>query len=480
MGRDTPSLAQFWLSWSTHVNVSRGFEREDPTERTYFTGAIGGPQWTNNLTGLSSQPYPSATRLLAVPQPTVAPTVALDTDGPSGEPRRLNYCYTWVNDIGWESAPSPPTLAPLARPGATLDLSTTESPPAGNYGITSIRWYRTQTTDAEGSAEFFFIREYAVGSSGNEDDARALGTSILPTELTTMRLALPATATWLTDCWNEFAAVLVGRTVRFCEQGLIYAYPLENEYPLHDTPIAQAYIKGRLLVLTTGGAELFVGDGPGALQQLPLPLAACVSQRSVVAADYWCAWAAADGLWQYNTDGSVRNLVAEIMTPEQWQALVPSTMHCHYLDLGSKPLIIGFYNDGASKGFVVDPANPKGMYFLSQGYTAAYWDELQRRLFVLDGASLKLWDAGAPFMTATWLSKINRQQAHTEAEWLELLCDADVTARVLTDDTAGGGMVEQMNRVCSTGMNRVPDGTTGREFQIELITQAPIKAAALE
>ena len=483
MGRDTPTALNFWLSWSTFVHIARGFETEDPTERTYFTGAIGGPQWTDNAFGLASAPYPGATRLLAVPQPTIAPTASLVTDGPSGDARRLYYCFTWVNDIGWESAPSPPVLAPLAKPGAILNLSTTETVPAGAYGVTALRWYRTQTTSTAGEAEFFFLREYAIGASGMQDDARDLGATVLPTEVNTLRLPLDVSATWLTDCWNEFAAALVGRSVRFCEPNLIYAWPLGNEYTISDTPIAQAAFARQLLVLTTAGAELFFGDQPDAMNRKPLQLAACVAPRSVVTGDYWCAWAAADGMWLYQSDGSVRNLVANIMTPKQWLALVPTSMHCYQLDLGSKPLIIGFYNDGASKGFVIDPANNNGIYFLAQGYSTAYWDKLLRKLFVLVGANaLSEWDAGAAFMTATYRSKVYRQQAHTEAEWFELLSSGDVTAKVFTGDTDTPDAVlqEDMNRVVTSGQHRLPDGTQGRDYQVEVSTQGAVKAALIE
>lgn len=487
MGRDLANAFQFWLSWTTEVHVSRGFETTDPTERTYFTGAAGGPQWTDNSFGLGSAPYPGATRLLAVPQPTVAPTVGLVTDGPDGEPRRLYYCYTWVNDIGWESAPSPPTLAPLAKPGAILSLSTTETVPAGNYGVNRIRWYRTQTTDATGGAEFFFIREYAISASGMQDDARALGVDVLPTDAATLRLALPANAKFLTNCSDEVACALVNRTIRYCEPTLIYAWPLAYEYTLFNTPVGVASFAGRELVLTTGGAELMVGDDAASKQKRKLDFPVCVSSRSIVTLDYACAWAAADGLWHYSSDGNIRNLVGNILTEKQWAALVPATMHCYRLELGSRLLIIGFYNDGASKGFVIDPQNDKGIYFLSAGYTTAYWDALLRKLFVLNGSSLQMWDAGAAFMTATFRSKVHRQQAHVEGEWLELLSVGNVTSRVFTaptenhvDPSQEPVLTEQMNRVCTTGQNRLPDGAEGRDWQLEISTQGRVVAATLE
>lgn len=476
MGRDTPSTTAFWLCWGATVHVTRGFDASDPTERTYYTGN-GTPKWTDNILALASPPYPTSSRELAVPQPVVQPVVVMNADGPIANvllARSLYYCFTWVNDIGWESAPSPPTLGPLSIPGAVLDLTISESVPSGNYGVTKVRWYRTQTTNALGDAEFFFLREYAVGAVGMQDDARELGTDVLPTEAATLRLVLPATAKGLTYCWNQFAAALAGKTVRFCAPGLIYAWPLGNEYELADTPVAQAAIGQRLVVLTTGGGEVFTGSDPEAMDQKPMPFPVIVAERSLVAGDNWCAWAAKDGFWLYDAGGPPRNLVGSCLTPAQWAALAPTTMHCHYFEVGNRPLIVVFYNDGALKGLVIDPTNPLGVFFLSAGYTAAYWDKLQRTLFVLDGATLKQFDADSTYMTATFRGKVHRQIAETEAEWLELLAGGSTTVKLYVDG------VERFNSALVSGEYRPADGTEGREFQLEIATATSTQGVIVE
>lgn len=55
LGQDVVSEANYWLSWSAVVHVTRGYDSDDPTERTYFTGS-GTPKWTNNAIGLSGGP----------------------------------------------------------------------------------------------------------------------------------------------------------------------------------------------------------------------------------------------------------------------------------------------------------------------------------------------------------------------------------------------------------------------------------------
>lgn len=478
MGRDVVSNSAYWLSFTTLVHFCRAFDASDPTERTAFTGS-GTPKWADT-TMLGSAPYPTVTRELSVPPPLVAPTVALTTDGPSGDARQLYYVYTRVNDIGWESAPSPPTLAPSAKPGAVLALSYTESVPAGNYGVNRVRWYRQNVAGDTSVAEYFFVREYAIGASGQSDDARALG-ELLPTE---NWLPLDSSATWLTYCWNQFAAALVGKAVRFCVPNIIYAWPpLDYEYTLSHEPIALGAFAERLVALTTGGLEVLTGTDPNAMSQKPIAAAICVSQRSVVTGDLFMAWAAADGLWYYGVDG-YRCLSDEFMRNDQWAALVPSTIVGHLVRLGERQLYVGFYNDGALKGFVIDPANPRGMYFLSTGYSAGYFDPLLSALFVLDAGALKQWDAGASFMTASHTTRVARQPTDAEAEWIEILGSGSVDVKLYTEQRGATAdstaLVQRMSRTVQRGEHRVPNGTVGRDYQLQISTTGSVQGLVVE
>lgn len=471
MGRDSAIATDFWLSWTTVVHAIRGFDSTDTTERTYYTGS-GSPKWTDNIIGLAGAPYPAGTRELKVPQPVLGASLVLNINGPAqGIASRRNYVYTWVSDIGWESAPSPPTAGPLAYPGAVVDLTPLDTVPSGNFGVNRIRWYRTQENGS--GTEYFFLRGFTVAAPGQQDDGRDVQTADGPLQPNGLWLPLAVEATWLTECWNEFASALVGKTVRFCEPTLIYAWPFEYEYIIANTPIAMAAFAQRLLVFTTAGADLLTGTDPASMDQKSIKIAPIVSQRSLVVGETFCMWAAADALWYYGIDG-YRNLIAGAMTSAQWRALVPSTIAGYLFQEGDRTLYVGFYNDGVLKGFVVDPANPAGIYFLDKGYTSAYWDTLQRKLFVLDAGTLKQWDADATFMTTTVRSKKFRQIEETEAEWLEVLADGSTTIRLIVD----GAQVS--NDSLASGIHRVADGIEGRDWQIEAATATALQGAVIE
>jgi hypothetical protein len=367
-----------------------------------------------------------------------------------------------------------------AKPGAILDLTINETVPAGNFGINRVRWYRTNVIASTDAAEYFFIREYASGASGMQDDARALGDRLA----TETWISLSDAARWIVYCWNQFCAVIDGPEVCFSVRDTIYAYPLSQRYATGDRPIALAVFAGLLLAFTTTGAEVFTGQDPDGLDQKPVALPVLISQRSVATGDYFVIWAASDGLWRYSTDGGLVNLIANIMEPEHWTALVPSTIAGYLLMLDDRPCYVGFYNDGALKGFVIDLSNPNGIFWLDKGYTSAYWDPLLRKLFVLDGAILKQWDAGPTFMTALHKSRVYRQQEQAEPEWIELLASGQVATKVWTDKegaTSDSTPLElRLNRSLTRGVRNLPDNCVGRDWQVEVSTAESVQGLSID
>lgn len=403
MGQDVASEANYWLGWSNVVDATRGFDSDDTSERTYYTGD-GTPKWTDNVKALTGgPPYPQASRELGVPAPATGLTAVINTDG-IGTAAATSYRYTYVNDLGWESAPSPIGNTILLKPGGTVDLSGFASPPGGNYGITIVRLYKL-VVGASGSAQYFFLREWAVGSTPSNpiDDGRSVGSATLDTE--GWRVA-PADGKGIKKLWNGMLAIGTANALRVCIPYKPYAYPLAYEIALGAAFVAQAVVGQRVLVLTTGDARLVSGstvpldDDPAGINR------PCASAQSVVEFNEGfsvkgAAWASEEGLCWWGEGTGFVLVTEKLLTREQWQALNPATMVASRYGR----FYVCFYTAGSTKGFVIDPQNPQGIYFLESGYNAAFRDPLTDRLYVLDGANVKRWDAGAA-MTATFKSKL--------------------------------------------------------------------------
>lgn len=465
MGRDVASDSQYWLSWTTVVHAVRGFSADDTTEQTFYTGD-GTPKFTNNVIGLASAPYPTSSRPMGVPAPSQAPTVSAPAPAAEDTKESYFYVYTYVNDLGWESAPSPVSAMVTRDVTDTTTISAFAAPPAGNYNVTAIRIYRTQTgTDTN----FYFLREVALATSTTTDDNRALGELIetvgwlpapgIPTGGAT-NITEP-TLSDLTALWNGMMAGISGNSVRFCEAYAPYAWPAAYDViPPDGKPVGLGVFGQNLLVLTTGRPLLVTGSGPEAMDQQPVEMPqGCVAPRSVVSMGSGVAWASEDGLCWFGAGGP-RILTAGIMLREDWQALVPSSI----IGKMYEGLYFGSYDDGSGrKGFMINPSDPQGIYFLDAGYTALHFDELKDQLYVLSGTSVQKWDSGAQ-MTFRARSKVFKQPVPHNFGAAEVIASAyPVTFRLYAD-----GVLKHTETVAGRNPFRLPSGFRAFDYQIEL------------
>lgn len=403
MGRDVVNDAQYWLSSSNTVNWTTGFGT-DATERTYYTGD-GSPRWTNNIIGLTGgAPYPQAWRELSVPAPVTPATVSLTTDGSTGTQANRYYLHTFVNDIGWESAPSPVSAAIFCKPGANVAVSALPAAPAGAYGITLRRVYRTQPEDTTtGQDDYFQVGgDIAIGTTTLTDNALPLGALLATFDGTvgSSWTSPPTDGFSLHSLWGSMYAMLSGKEILFSVQGAPYAYPIKYRYKVKDTPVALAVWEQNCLVLTVGKSVLFQGGDPASMQDIPQPGSfSCSAARGVVSFPFGAVWPSAEGLacsWLPTL------LTLGIVTADQWKALVPSTMVAGRWGR----FYVCAFNDGTSRGFIIDPMNPAdGMWYLSSGFDACHYDPLAGELYVLEGANVRKFNAGPARLTGTFTGK---------------------------------------------------------------------------
>jgi len=469
MGRDVASDTNYWLSWPGAVHVVRGANSSDTLERTYYTGD-GAPKVTNTTLGLSSAPYPTAYRTLGVPAPTSAPTVAIATTGDHTglTASDVYYVYTFVTDYDEESAPSPASAKVVKFTTDTVTVSAFASAPSGSYVIDKIRVYRTQTGSA--STEFYFLREITIATTSTTDDNRALA-EVLETGAW---LPPPADLKYLTPMWGGMIAGISGRGVRICEPSVYYAWPIANEYvPSDYTPVALGSYGQNLVVLTNGSPMILAGVSPDSMDEMPVDfMQACVAPASVVSMGHGVVWASPDGLAYVGASGP-RLLTDGVMTREDWQAINPSTIiACMY-----EGRYIASYEQtaGVRKGFVFDPANPAGFYFLDFGFDAAYTDDLQDALYLLIGTDIRKWDSGTA-LTTKFRSKLFRSSRPIPTfACAEVMADSyPVTFRLYAD-----GTLRHTETVTAQNPFRLPGGFYAQSFQIEIESTNPVQSAAV-
>ncbi len=489
MGREAPSDTQYWLSWTTPVHVVCAPNAADTAERTYYSGgAAFSPKWTNTTMALASTPYPTAYRELGVPAPVNACMVSA-SGGTSTLLEERSYTYTYVTDIGEESAPATPSLLLTCKQDDTVTIINLATPPGGAYGINRIRIYRTETSSSAGS--FYFLREIASSSLSSTDDNRALG-EVLPTVTWTMP---PTDLSFLTGLWNGMMAGISGRSIRFCEAYTFYAWPEAYEIlPSNAQPVALASFGQNLVMLTNGNPSIITGGTPDAMDESPIEFyQACIAPASAVGMGHGVAWASPDGL-AYVGQGGARMLTEGLMTRDDWQALNPSTIQAQVYE---RRYLATYTVGGVKKGFVIDPSNPQGMYFLDFGWDAMYLDDLQDALYVLDGINIQKWDAGSA-KTVTFRSRqIRTPKPVPGFACAEITADvypltfklyavgidaADVTKIVASNALFTAPTSTSICYTATVNNNnpfRLPGGYHAQVFQIEVSSTGAVQAVAV-
>lgn len=476
MNRATVSDTAEWIQWTMDVDVVRSLIANDTTEEIYFTGD-GAPKRTNNVLGLPSTPAPAATRSLGIPKPTAAMTLAVGTAGGGSNETRV-YVDTFVNDLGRESAPgTSATIVIAGGSGAVVDITNLDPAPGGYPDLTLRRIYCS--TDG---GEFLLVTEQAIATSTATDNG---GRSyVLESGGSADKPAWEVPPTYLKGLiglWNGMIGGFYGKSYAVCEPWKPWAWPVEYQDTVPDDIVGTGKWLQNWLILTTAQPYLVTGSSPMGLGNQPIAFDhACVSKRSIVSMGHGVVWASANGLCYMGSNGPAW-LTEKIISPEQWAALVPSTI------IGNRyeRYYVGFYNDGTAKGFILDPLDPAGLVFLDFGARGTFYDPISDRLYLQDtGNTIKRFNAGSA-LSATFKTGIKRHPYETNAGFARVVADSPISVQVTlwanvlqTNGTYSWTQVFQ--RTVTAGEPfALPAGYLAQDFQAQLVTTGPVQGLVL-
>lgn len=392
------------------------------------------------------------------------------------------YVYTYVNDWGWESAPSPVSSAAERTVEETVTLSNFAQPPTGGYSVNRIRLYRTQA-GASGNSDFFFLREAAISVPTLDDDGRDIG-EVLPTKRWLPAPGVPRggadnyteqNLSTLTPMWNGMLAGICAGAVRFCEAYTPYAWPIAYDaVPPNGRAVGLGVFGQNLLVLTTGKPLLVSGSSPEALDQAPLEVPqSCISPRSVVSMGSGVAWASNDGLCWFGSGGA-RMLTDGVLLREDWLKLRPQTIIGQMYEgvyLGSYEPVEG----QPRKGFIIDPAGGAGIFFLDEGFDAAHFDSSQDQLYILRGTKIMKWDTAEQLMQARFRSRVYRTPRPVSFAVSEVIASVyPVEISVWAD----GELIFE-DTITDREVFTLPSHDMASDWQVELRTQGAVQGVIL-
>ena len=346
-----------------------------------------------------------------------------------------SYVYTFVNDVGEQSAPSPASATVLHPDGVAVTVTTPTTTPvvgdAAAYAITTKYIYRS-VSGANGTA-FIFVATIPLATADYVDslsDAAIAGNDVLesdewdppPAELQGI-IALP----------NGIMAGFYRNLLCLSAAGRPHAWPVRYRRAVDTDIVAIANIDNTIVIGTKSFLYTATGNSPDSYSMSkPGDPQACVSKRSMVflpdvGGPGGVAYASPDG-WIIcaGSAGQVSNASNGIFTKRQWAALDPSSMIAavhdgalFFFSTGQAP-DAGYALDTKSDGF--------GLIQLSFHATALHVDPLTDALhMVLDlnnepvdvalpvastavvptGLKVFQFDAGASDMVYRWRGRLN-------------------------------------------------------------------------
>lgn len=389
-----------------NVHVQKGTLINDLYDRFYWTsGTDDVPRYSTKTRIAAGDP----SYILGIPPPSTAPTTS-DVGTPiSALTATYVFVYTFVSDLGEESAPSPPVTW-TGPTDEVVRLSGLETTFAGigerPFASGTKRVYRT-ITSVSGQTNFFLavedipmatlIADISIGDPdiGYSSLLESSGWNQPPDELEGL-ITHP----------NGFMVGFVGRDIYFSEPYRAHAWPAE--YVLScDFEIMGLGIVGNTIGITTrSNPYACTGIRPNSMSLTKsTTVEPCLSKKGVVTLPSGIMYPSNNGLAWLNPAGATV-VTRQFMTKEEWQNdFNPQTINAARYETR----YMGFTS--ATRGFVYDPVEQKSAVVdLSRGQpiTDVYTDVYSGLVHLLESDRIFEWDPpeNTVPVTYTWKSRV--------------------------------------------------------------------------
>jgi hypothetical protein len=398
----------YWLEWSSDVNVVPGPIINDQNYRFYYTGN-GLPKKSNfTLATTGSGAMPVKFLPIAAPMPKAVIT-ASNTGGGTGEDRTVVWVWTVLNTFGEESAPSVASNIITGKQGDTVNLSgmnltwqagttyelndwVVPTTPntfmyictlAGTSHSTEPTWGTTRDADTTDNLAKWrcydntISAKYIYRLNMGEATARyqyvgqitAIQTTYSDSKTDTelgeiLRTGYGDYAYWspppqglsgVVSLPGGVLAGFVGKDVYFSEPYYPHAWPEDYVLTMDATVVALAVMENNLVAATDSFPYIITGSHPESMTPIKMPTSLpCVSKRGIAAFPKGVLYPSNSGLIlvsegraDLTTDGYFRK--------EEWAKFFPTTMNGAFHD----GKYFAFFDEGALGGgaLVVDFKN---------------------------------------------------------------------------------------------------------------------------
>lgn len=293
---------------------------------------------------------------VGVPFPTSAPLVASTVGGDLDLTETRAYIYTFVNEWGEESAPSPPILGsgPADAQWNLANLSATPPDSGSRIPIVKRRIYRTIT--GQSSALYYFVADINNMADTTYEDTQQSSDVVQRTICQTFNFDPPPDGLkGLIAHPSGALAGFVGNEVHLSVPYRVHAWPVEFIIALEHDIVGLAIYGNMLMALTTSNPYYLMGTHPSNLTPTQSQsIEPCLSKRSIAATLQGVIYASPNGLVAFNEMGATV-ITNSLISKKEWQQqFSPETVKA--AQYGMQYLA---FKD-SSNGFEYSPAEPLG------------------------------------------------------------------------------------------------------------------------
>ena len=355
------------------------------------------------------------------------------------------YLFSYVDEIGEESAPSPASAMLSVRPDVDVKVTFPAfAQPADRASVTKRRVYRTVT--ASTSTAYQFVADVPILDADFTDSLTDLevGESIPSVGWIPPEQGLRG----LISVPGGSLAAYKGRNVHFSAPDAPHAWKDEYVVAVDSDIRGLAVVGNSVYVLTDKHPELITVASPSTTERSPLPFAQnCTSELSIVTASGGVLFASPDGICQM-VGMSVVILSQAYLSKERWRQMQTDssgterqaeTAFAVYDEL--------LYIFAAGGSWTWDLVRPdRGLVELSVRATAAQYVPEEDGLFMACGKSLMRWsDSDAEErLEAVWRSKRFGFTKPIRFRRARISCEGE--AKLILRDYAGNPVYEILRK----------------------------------
>ena len=321
-----------FLAWAGLVKVAQSNLADDERFRIFVSGdtEVSGGQPVMFAGNTTDNGY--VVRPL-VKTPMAAPSLTVGTPSDENDIRYSVWFQTWVDEYGQESPTSDASEEIQYSDGDAVTIGMAIAP---TYA-TLRRFYKVIAgSGSENDGGVDYNIQYVTEQKAVQGVFPSVSVSVKDDDCGEAIPDIKAPPDDLRDMQFVSGTFYCGfspsspKTVMFSNIDQPYSWPMGYRYDIRDEIVGLASVKNNVYALTKGFPALLTGYAPENMTVTDIASRqACVSARSIVAAEGSVFYASQDGICQINPDTDyqyhVNVLTDKFLTKEQWSALAPET-----------------------------------------------------------------------------------------------------------------------------------------------------------